>query len=303
MKSSPNLELVLLAAIWGASFLFMRVGSPEFGPILFMALRTSIASLFLLPLMILKHQHRDLKNNWGKIFIGSLFNTAIPFVLFGYATLSLSAGVTSILNATTPMFAAIVAFFWFKDRLNPVSIIGLIIGFLGVYILMFDKMATNSAVILLPTLAVLLATLCYAIGANFTKHYLSSIRPLALASGTQITASIVLLPFALFYLPNHLPSSAAINAVMLLGVLCTGVAYVIFFRLIANLGPAKAVSVTYLIPAFGLFWGYVFLNEQITPWIIIGCCFILLGVGLTTGVLTRLFKTLSKRLKPQLINK
>jgi len=293
-KNTATFELILLAAIWGASFLFMRVGSPEFGPVLFMTLRTLIASAFLLPIVFIKKQQRCFKNNWRKIFFGSVFNTAIPFVLFGYATLSLSAGVTSILNATTPMFAAIIAFLWFKDKLSLTSIIGLLIGFLGVYLLMFDKLATNSELVLLPTIAVLGATLCYGIGANFTKHYLQGIKPLALAAGTQITATLVLLPFALFNLPTHLPSSDAVNAVLLLGVLCTGIAYVIFFRLIANLGAAKAVSVTYLIPAFGLFWGYLFLSEQITTLIILGFCCILIGVGLTTGVLTRLLNHVFK---------
>ncbi len=291
-KNTALVELVLLAAIWGASFLFMRVGSPEFGPVVFMFLRTAIASIFLLPLVFYKKQQHGLQHNWGKIFIGSLFNTAMPFVLFGYATLSLSAGVTSILNATTPMFAAIIAYFWFKDKLNVSSIIGLLIGFIGVYILMFDKLSTQSSLVLLPTIAVLGATLCYGIGANYTKHYLGSIKPLALAASTQITASFALLPFALLSLPKQLPSITATSAVLTLGVLCTGIAYVIFFRLIANLGPAKAVSVTYLIPAFGLFWGAIFLNEQITAWIILGCLFILLGVGLTTGLISNLFTSL-----------
>ncbi len=295
MKTSPELELVLLAAIWGASFLFMRVGSPEFGPVLFMALRTLIASLFLLPLVYLKKQQLNFSGNWKKIFIGSLFNTAIPFVLFGYATLSLSAGVTSILNATTPMFAAIVAYLWFKDKLNFASILGLIIGFFGVYLLMFDKISATETAMIFPTIAVLLATLCYGIGANYTKHYLSNIPALTLATGSQVTASIVLLPIALFFLPDHFPSLDAIHAVILLGILCTGIAYILFFRLIANLGPAKAVSVTYLIPAFGLLWGYLFLHEQITPWIIIGSCFILLGVGLTTGLIARSYRAISAK--------
>ena len=297
MKSTPTLELILLAAIWGASFLFMRIGSPEFGPILFMALRTSIAGLFLLPIVFFKHQQHLFSNHWGKIFIGSLFNTAIPFVLFGYATLSLSAGITATLNATTPMFAAIIAFIWFKDRLNITSIIGLFVGFFGVYLLMFDKITSGNSPVILPTLAIMLATLCYAIGANFTKRYLGAIKPLVLASGTQITASIILIPFAVFYLPHHFPHTSAISAVILLGVLCTGIAYVIFFRLIANLGPTKAVSVTYLIPIFGLFWGHIFLKEQITPWIIVGGCFILAGVGLTTGLFSRLYSQLAKRQK------
>ena len=166
------IELVLLAAIWGASFLFMRIGAPEFGAILFMALRTLIASLFLYPLMMVKKQTHTLSGRWPKMMVLGAFNTAIPFALFGYAILSLSAGVTSVLNATTPMFGAIVAYIWLKDKLSPTGFVGLMLGFIGVYCLMSDKLAQNSATVLLPTLAVLGATLCYAIAANFTKKIL-----------------------------------------------------------------------------------------------------------------------------------
>ncbi|MEW6982708.1 DMT family transporter [Colwelliaceae bacterium 6471] len=291
MKTNPLIELIALAAIWGASFMFMRIGSPEFGPIFFMATRTLIASIFLLPLVFLYKHHRGLKGYKRKIFIVGILNTAIPFVLFGYATLTLSAGVTSILNATTPMFGAIVAYFWLKDRLTPSAIAGLCIGFIGVYLLVFNKMNTEQTNIVLPVLAVMLATLCYGISANYAKRYLSSIKPLALAAGSQLSATIALLPFAMFYLPQALPSNAAINSVILLGILCTGVAYVIFFRLISDLGPAKAMSVTYLIPAFGIFWGTIFLDEVISISTIIGCALILIGVGLTTGFIGRKIKS------------
>lgn len=285
MQPKYFFELLLLASLWGSSFIFMRIGSPEFGPILFMALRTLTASLFLLPLVFIAKKQGEFNGYKIKIFIVGIFNTAIPFVLFGYATLTLSGGLTSVLNATTPMFGAIVAYLWFRDKMSISASFGLLIGFVGVYLLMLDKISIGQQNILLPTLAALLASLCYGISANYTKRYLTGISSTVLASGSQVAASIVLLPISLFFLPTHMPSNSAIMSVLLLGVLCTGIAYIIFFHLIANLGPAKAISVTYLIPAFGLFWGSIFLNELITSSMIIGCGFILTGVALATGVL------------------
>jgi len=279
------LELLLLAAIWGASFIFMRIGSPEFGPILYMAVRTLIASLFLLPLVYIAKKQAALKGFKTKIFIVGLFNTAIPFVLFGYAILTLSGGLTSVLNATTPMFGAIVAYLWFREKMTMLASTGLLIGFIGVYLLMLDKVTLGQQNILLPTLAALLASLCYGISANYTKRYLTGISSIVLAAGSQVSATIVLLPVSLFFMPEQMPSNSAIISVLLLGVLCTGIAYIIFFHLIANLGPTKAISVTYLIPAFGLFWGSLFLNEVITSSMIIGCAFILTGVALSTELI------------------
>lgn len=290
MNKKSFIELIMLAAIWGSSFLFMRIGTPEFGPILFMAFRTLIASIFLYPLMVFAGQKLALKGQWKKIFIVGALNTAIPFMLFGYAILTLSAGVTSILNATTPIFGALVTYFWLKGKLAPSAIFGLILGFFGVYLLMYDKATTSNENVFLPTLAVLGATLCYGVAANYAKKYLSGVKPLALASGSQISASILLLPVSIFFLPDTIPSSNAWWSIIILGVLCTSVAYILYFRLIADLGPTNAMSVTYLIPAFGLFWGYVFLDEQITMSILLGCSMILLGVGLTTGVFKRIIK-------------
>ncbi len=284
MVIRPAVELPLLAAIWGGSFLLMKIGGAEFGPILFMALRTLTASVFLLALLLLNKQFKTLLNHKKSLFIVGLLNTAIPFVLFGWATLTLTAGSTSVLNATTPMFGAIVAVIWLKDKLNKMSIVGLITGFIGVYVLMFDKINQPQSNVVLPMLAVMTASLFYGIGANYTKRYLTDLKPLTLAAGSQISATLVLLPLSLWYLPSSMPSMPAINAVILLGIVCTGFAYIIFFRLISAMGPTKAISVTYLIPAFGLFWGAVFLQEQITLTMLCGCLLILFGVALTTGI-------------------
>jgi len=285
MTSRYFLELILLASIWGASFIFMRIGSPEFGPILFMAIRTLIASLFLIPLVFIAKKQNEFSGYKLKIFVVGVFNTAIPFVLFAYATLTLSAGITSILNATTPMFGALVAYLWFKEKLTLSALTGLFIGFVGVFLLMFDKINVQIDNVILPTLAAMLASLCYGFSANYTKRYLKGISSIVLATGSQLSATVILVPLSLYFLPNTLPSDNAFYSAILLGILCTGIAYIIFFHLIANLGPAKAMSVTYLIPAFGLLWGGLFLNEIISLWMIVGCGFILLGVALATGIL------------------
>ncbi|MCJ8319869.1 MAG: DMT family transporter [Colwellia sp.] len=285
MKPIYLIELISLAAIWGSSFIFMRIGSPEFGPFLFMALRTFTASLFLLPILYIAKQQKALNGYKLKMLVAGQLNTAIPFVLFGYATLTLAAGTTSVLNATTPMFGAIVAFLWLKQKLSLSATLGLFIGFIGVYFLVFDKVSLGESNIIGPAVAALVASLCYGFSANYTKRYLSGINSVALAAGSQISASLTLIPISLFFLPTRLPSNEAFISVILLGVVCTGIAYIIFFRLIANLGPAKAMSVTYLIPAFGLLWGSLFLDESISQWMIIGCSLILTGVALTTGLL------------------
>jgi drug/metabolite transporter (DMT)-like permease len=278
-------ELLLLASLWGASFIFMRIGTPEFGPIMFIALRTLTASLLLIPLVFISKKQSQFNGYKAKIFIVGLFNTAIPFVLFSYATLTLSGGLTSVLNATTPMFGAIVAYLWFRDKLTISAMFGLLIGFVCVYFLMLDKISLQQESILLPTLAALTASFSYGLSANYTKRYLTGISSTVLASGSQVSATLVLLPLSLFFIPTHWPSNTAIMSVLILGILCTGVAYIIFFHLIAHLGPARTISVTYLIPAFGLFWGSLFLDEVITSSMIVGCGFILTGVALATGLL------------------
>lgn len=292
---TASIELLLLAAIWGASFMFMRVGSPEFGPIVFTTLRAGIGAIFLFSALALFKETKALQGHWRDIFVVGALNTAIPFALFGYAILTLPAGTTSVLNATTPMFGAIVAYLWLKDKLTGSATFGLVIGFIGVYLLVSENLHFDSrqleqapeSNVLLPTLAAMLAALCYGISANYTKKYLTGIKPLALAAGSQISATSLLLPVSIFFMPDTLPSANAIWSVLLIGVVCTGVAYILFFRLIAQLGPAKAISVTYLIPAFGILWGALFLGENISLMMLIGSGVILLGVALTTGVLKR----------------
>jgi len=285
MNLRQLLELVVLAALWGASFLFMRIGAPEMGPVGLIAIRTLVAGLFLLPFLFFYNSHRGVRRHLPAIALVGVIGSAMPFALIAYATLTVTAGYASILNATTPMFGALVAWIWLGDRLRPSGIIGLLVGFAGVFVLVWGKGEMPSLQLGTAVAAALTATLLYALAATTTKRYLAEVHPLTLATLSQLFAAASLLPLALFAVPEQMPSANAWWSVVLLGIASTGIAYVIYFRLISQVGPTKTLTVTFLIPAFGLFWGWLFLEEAIGWSMVAGCLLILLGVGLTTGVL------------------
>lgn len=287
MKRADGIELTGLAAIWGASFLFMRMGAAEFGPVALAAVRVWGATLFLLPLLALRGQAGALRTHWRPIFVVGLTNSALPFLCFSYAALSITAGLSSIFNAATPLFGALIAWGWLRDRLTPARTLGLAIGFLGVLWLAWDKAsfkpgASSSGWAVLACLA---ATLLYGFSGSFTKRFLTGVPPLAVATGSQLSSALVLAVPALVWWPAAMPSATAWSAAALLAVGCTGVAYILFFRLIAHIGPANALSVTFLIPVFAVLWGWLFLHEGLTVQMLLGCAVILLGTSLTTGVL------------------
>lgn len=285
MNPASLAELVTLAAIWGGSFLFMRMGAGEFGAVPLAALRVTGAALFLLPLLQARGQVAALRTHWRPIFLLGVLNSALPFVLFGYAALSITAGLSSIFNAAAPLFGAVIGWLWLKDRLTPSRITGLAIGFGGVLWLAWDKASFRPGGSGWAVAGCLAATLCYAIAAAYTKKRFAGVPPLALATGSQIAAALVLAGPALLWRPAAMPSPSAWLAVGLLAVACTGIAYVLYFRLIAHVGAANAISVTFLIPVFGVLWGWLFLGEQVTQPMLIGCAVILAGTALTTGVL------------------
>lgn len=285
MKSSDLAELIGLAALWGASFLFMRMGAAEFGPFALAAVRVVGATLFLLPLLALRGQVRVLREHWRPIFIVGVFNSALPFLCFSYAALSITAGLSSIFNAATPLFGALIAWLWLKDRLSTSRVVGLAIGFTGVLWLAWDKASFKPGGSGWAIVACLAATLCYGLSASFTKKRLTGVAPLAVASGSQFAAAIVLVLPAVVWWPAAMPSPHAWMAAGMLALACTGVAYVIFFRLIAHIGPANAISVTFLIPVFAVLWGWLLLDEGITAAMVAGCAVILVGTALATGLL------------------
>jgi len=285
LKSSDLTELIALAALWGASFLFMRMGAAEFGPVALSAVRVIGATLFLLPLLKARGQAAALAQHWRPILMVGLINSALPFLCFSYAALSITARLSSIFNAATPLFGALIAWAWLKDRLTPSRIVGLAIGFAGVLWLAWDKASFKPGGSGWAIVACLAATLCYGVSASYTKKRLTGVPPLAVATGSQLGAAIALVVPAIVWWPQAWPSHTAWIAAGLLAVACTGIAYVLYFRLIASIGPANAIAVTFLIPVFAVVWGWVFLGEGITLQMVIGCAVILVGTGLTTGVL------------------
>lgn len=289
MKTSDIAELLLLAAVWGASFLFMRIASPEFGPLALALLRVGGAALFLLPLLWLRQGRQPLLGPRPLAMLAVAFmNSALPFALYAYAALHLPAGLSSILNATVPMWGALVAWVWMGEQLDRYRALGLLLGFAGVAWLVQAKTGLNLNASLWAVLACLLATLNYAIGAVATKRWLGgAVTPLGVAAGSQFASMLWLLPFGVWAWPAALPSATAWANLAGLALLCTGVAYILYFRLMARVGPTKAVTVTFLIPVFAVLWGALFLGEALTLPMAGGGALILAGTALALGLWPR----------------
>jgi drug/metabolite transporter (DMT)-like permease len=280
---------MLLASLWGASFLFMRISTVEFGPVATAAVRVSIASVFLMPILLYKGLGSQLRQHWKRVFFVGLLNSGSPFACYAFALLSITTGLSSLLNATVPMFGALVAWVWLRDRPTLSRTLGLVIGFAGVAMLAWDKASfTPDASGVAPgwaVLACLLACVCYALAASFTRRYLSELPPLVTATGSQIGAALGLALPALWLWPAQMPGPSAWLALLAVGILCTGVAYVLYFRIIGNAGPARALSVTYLVPVFAVLYGLLFLGETVTPWMLICAAVIIVGTAMSTGLL------------------
>jgi drug/metabolite transporter (DMT)-like permease len=282
-------EFVLLAAIWGASFLFTRLSVGEFGAVPTAGVRVAIAALFLLPLLVARGQLHALRTHWKKIFFLGLLNSGIPFALYAYALLSISTGLSSLLNATVPLFGALVAWLLLKDRPHGMKIVGLLIGFVGVAMLASGKASFKPNASGLVTgwavMACLGACLCYGLAASFAKRYLSGQPSLVIATGSQLGASLGLAVPTFLFWPSQAPSVTAWLALLTVGVLCTGVAYVMYFRLIDKVGAAGALTVTFLIPVFAVVYGVLFLGESVTAWMLVCGTVILFGTSLSMGML------------------
>lgn len=277
----------------------MRLGAGEFGAVPFAGLRAGIAALLLLPSLVLRRGLADLRHHWKPFVLIGLTQSALPFVLFSFAATALTTGLSAILGATTPLFAAIISWAWLGERLQASRVTGLLVGFAGVVWLAWDKAAVKSSgpAVGWAILACLLAALLYGYSANYTKRCAAGVPPLAVAAGSQLASALMLALPAAWSWPATMPSGRAWSALLTLAIACTTVAYVLFYGLIARVGAARTVTVTFLIPVFGVLWGTLFLGEAITPGMTLGCAVILTGTGLTTGLI-RLPR--AARLKPAL---
>jgi drug/metabolite transporter (DMT)-like permease len=285
MKTRDLLNLVVLGAIWGISFMFIRVSAPEFGAVALMAVRVLLASLVLLPVMAAHKALPEIIANWRPIALMGVLHYAIPFCLFAYSMLTITGGLSAIINASSPLFAGVIAWILLGERPTASRTSGLFIGFTGVVILVWDKLVLNDGTTILAIGASVLAAFFYGLAAVLAKKQLTGVSPTAVSTGSMVTASAVLLPASFWFVPAIAPSASAWAMAILLGVLCTAIAFLLYFRLIANIGPTRAITVTFLIPVFAVLFGALFIGEQLTRPMIIGGVVVLLGTALSTGLL------------------
>jgi len=286
MRGQDITDLILLSAIWGSSFLFMRLAVGDLGPFPLMAMRTGLALMVILPLLLWRHGVPSLVKDWKPIFMVGIVNAAIPFSLLAYAAITIPAGVLSILNAATPLWGATIALFWLKDKLPWPRLFGLGVGFSGIILLVWEEFEIDAVLSSgLGLAAGLLAPVFFGFAASYTKRHLMGRDPLAVATGALISATLVLTPLAWLTWPTTEISTQTWGSVLMLSVLCTGMTYIIFYRLLMNVGPAKASTVTLLIPVFGVLWGWLWLNEHVSTLILSGAGVILFGTAFATGIL------------------
>jgi drug/metabolite transporter (DMT)-like permease len=283
MNTASLIRLLFLSAIWGASFLFMRIGAPVLGPFILIIARVGLAALFLLMVSMYLKKTLNTPHHWKHYLILGLFNSALPFVLFAYAAQTVSASILSILNATAPIWAAVISAIWLRTRLSPKVFLGMSLGLVGVALLAKVETLALPNDGLLAIAAGLGAAFSYGIATTYTKSA-TTVEPFANAHGSIWAATLMLIPFAL-----HAPAIATMPtlhvtfSVIALGVICSGVAYLLYFRLISDLGAASALTVAFLIPVFGILWGVIFLGETVGWYTFVGGAMILVGTALVTG--------------------
>ncbi|NUS39734.1 MAG: DMT family transporter [Lysobacter sp.] len=272
------LELGVLGAIWGASFLFMRVAAKDFGLFALVEVRLALGSLVLLPFLWKARAQFPLRL-WPKLALIGAINSATPFLLFAWGAERAPAGIGAIANAMTVLFTALVGFLFFGEKIGRTRALALLVGFAGVVVLASGK--TSGANIGGAVAAGATASFLYGIGINLVRRHLTGLPPAAVASATLGTSALLTLPFALSQWPAHaIPATSWLSAGML-GVLCTGAAFVFYYRLIARIGASRASTVTYLIPVFGVAWAWLLLGEPLTPTMAISGALILGSVALS----------------------
>lgn len=283
MTSSSLARLLVLSAIWGASFLFMRIGAPVLGPTLLVFARVGLAALFLLAVAVLLGRKMGARGHWRHFLVLGLFNSALPFLLYAYSARTVPASLLSVLNATAPIWAALIAAVWMRNRLEPRAVLGLILGIAGVALLAGVESLRLPDEGGIAIAAALAAAFSYGIATNYAKSA-AAVEPFANAYGSMWAATLLLLPLMFATpLPAEPPDPHVIASAVALGVLCSGVAYLLYFRLVADIGPAPALTVTFLVPVFGILWGVLLLGETVGWHTLAGSASVLIGTALATG--------------------
>lgn len=279
--------LLAVAARWGASFLFIRVAVPELRPVALIEARVLLAGLALLAVVTGLHCLPAWRSDWrGYLLLGAL-SAAAPFTLIAAAELRLTASLASILNATTPLFALLLGAARLREPLSGRRLTGVVLGIAGVAVLVGLGPVHLTVPVLLAVAASLLAAMLYAVGGVYARTRFAGTAPITLATGQQLGAAALLLLPTLLLPPARTPSPGVGLAVLTLALACTALGFVLFYRLVARLGPTGALSVTFLVPVFGLLWGALFLHEQVTASTGVGLLVVLAGVALVTDLQPR----------------
>lgn len=287
MRPRDFAALIMLGVLWGGSFLFIRVAVPALGPFMLVELRVGLAAAALFLYALAAGSMPKIRGRWRSFLVLGFLNAAVPFSLISAAEIHLTASLAAILNSTTVMFTAIVAAVWMGDALTARKAIGIVLGIVGVSVLVgWDPLPLNG-IVLLAVAAMLLASLSYALGATYAKQSFSGIPPIGMALGQLGGAVALLLPLAVVSLPERAPSTVVTFSMLGLAFLSTAVAYLIYFRLIENVGPTSTVTVTLLVPVFGLLFGVLLLEEPFGPGTLAGLGIILTSVVLITGIAPR----------------
>jgi len=269
--------LVVLGAIWGASFLFMRVAANDFGAIALVEVRLALGALVLFP-FLWSARSQFPPALWPKLALIGAINSALPFILFAWGAQRAPAGIGAIANAMTVPFTALIAFLFFGERIGVWRSIALAVGFTGVVVLASDR--TAGVNVTWAAAAGTTASLLYGIGINLARRHLTGLPPAALASATLGCAALLTLPFAVAQWPRTAIPLESLASAGALGVLCTGLAFVAYYRLIARIGASRTSTVTYLIPLFGVVWAWLILGEAVTSSMAVAGAMILGSVAL-----------------------
>jgi drug/metabolite transporter (DMT)-like permease len=277
VRQSDAARLVALSAIWGASFIFIRVLAPVLGPVLTVATRVLIGGAVLIVYCRVIGLDAGLSRHWRQYAVIGVTNSTLPFMLFAFAALHLPASYSVILNAMTPLFTALLAVPLLGERLTAAKIAGLVVGVAGVALVSGAGPIVPDLWFAFAVAACLGATLCYAGSSIYMKRYASGARPLAIAGWSQIFAGLALVPLVPFAPPPGSLTPLIAANVLALAVICSSAAYALYYRLIADIGPTRAVTMAFLMPAFGMLWGALFLGETITLPMVAGCGLVIGG--------------------------
>ena len=290
MGITSLIQLLILAAIWGGSFLFMRIAATPLGPVALIEGRVLFAAITLLVISWIVKKKLLFRKHSKHFFILGLFNTALPFLLFAYAAQTLNASTLAVINATAPIWGVIIAVVFYKNQLTMQVLLGLMLGVTGVVVLVGWEAMQIGQDAIFPVVAALCASCSYAIATNYAKKA-PKVEAYANAHGSLWAAVIIVLPLLVFFPLRGAPSLDISLSVLLLGIVCTGLAYLLYFRLVADVGPASALTVTFLVPIFGILWGYLFLGEQIGFNTLFGTLLVISGTMCVTAFTPRaLFK-------------